>query len=144
MSLLLAIAGAVAPAPPQNVGFGGADWFSEPLRVKREPWREELDRLFAKPKKAKPLPPKPAVRRKPVEVGLTWEQRAYFDSLYDQISQAVKAQEVARQMAAVAQVEQEALAAIQMLQEAIAAEEAARRRMIDFDIVFVAAVLATM
>ena len=147
MSLLLALAGAVVeppqpPAIPEIITGGG--YVSQGLKAKREPWRDELERLFAKPKAEVQKQAPKAAPKKRAAVGLTAKQQAYFDSLYAALIEAQNAQERARKMAAIAQAEGEAQAAIELLQAALAAENTVRQQMRDFDIVFVAAVLATM
>ena len=144
--LLLIFADADGP-PPQPVvseAITGGGYFSEGLKAKREPWRDELERLFAKPKAEVQKQAPKAAPKKRAAVGLTAKQQAYFDSLYAALIEAQNAQERARKMAAIAQAEGEAQAAIELLQAALAAENTVRQQMRDFDIVFVAAVLATM
>ena len=144
--LLLIFAGADGPLPPPAVSeiITGGGYVSQGLKAKREPWRDELERLFAKPKaEVQKQAPKVAPKKR-AAVGLTAKQQAYFDSLYAALIEAQNAQERARKMAAIAQAEGEAQAAIELLQAALAAENTVRQQMRDFDIVFVAAVLATM
>lgn len=128
---------------PPRVGGGAGSWKSgERPRPKREAWREELDRLFAKPipvVKERPQAPK---RITPSSVGLTPKQQAYFDALYARLIASVNAQEVARKAALLAEAENEARAAIELMLLAQAEEAQVRQQMRDFDIVFVAAVLA--
>lgn len=144
MSLLLALAGAVIPPIPPAVVITGGGYVSQGLKAKREPWRDELDRLFAKPKTEAPKQQKAQAPRKPANVGLTASQQAYFNRLYAALIESQNQQEQARRLAAIAQAEDEAQTAILMLQQAMAAEQLVRQQMRDFDIVFVAAVLATM
>jgi hypothetical protein len=142
MSLLLALTGSEpAPAPPPAAVSGGWPTLRR-KEGKREKWREELDELFAEPVAVEVPQPEPAPAAKPVSVPLTRSQKAYFDGLYAEIVRAKNEQERAKKQALAASAAQEAAEAQTLLAEAIEAERVAKRRMMDFDIAFVASVLA--
>ena len=144
MSLLLALTGtAPAPAPPASVS-GGWPTLRRERRKKSEPWQDELKKLFAKPEPEVEVQPVEEAKPAPVVVGLTRSQRAYIDGLFASIVRAKNEQERARRMALVATAEREALEAQAMLAVAVEAERVAKRQMMDFDIAFVATVLASM
>jgi hypothetical protein len=123
----------------------GAGW-AMPQRKTREKWREELDKLHA-PEQPKPAP-KPVPTAEPAKAPkfqpprLDSDSQAYIDGLFASIERARVQQEKARQLAAIAKADQETAKAMEMLAVAIEAERVAQQEMMDFDIAFVAAVLA--
>ena len=142
-TLLLVGSSEAPPAPPPSVS-GGWPTLRRERRKNLEPWQEELERLFAKPEPEVEVQPVEEAKPAPVAVGLTKSQRAYIDGLYASIVRAKNEQERARRMALVATAEREALEAQAMLAVAVEAERVAKRQMMDFDIAFVATVLASM
>ena len=147
MSLLLALVGASVvepPAPPPAQTYLGGWSAPEPQRrKKREQWREELDALFAKPA---PVEIEQAVE-KPRTVYVPDIGRAgqkYIDALLASIATAQQEQQRAQQQAALATAERKAEEAQARLAQAIEAEQTARRQIRQFDIAFVAAVLADL
>lgn len=139
MSLLLALTDTPVIAPVVPVYAGG---FSEPsVRRKKERWREELDRLLS-PEKPPTAKARPVIAPTVQEPEPTEAVRAYVDGLFANILQAQRLQEQARQLALIAKADQEAAEAREMLALAIEAERIAQQEMQDFDIVFVATVLA--
>jgi hypothetical protein len=149
MSLLLALVGAdVAPPPveqPQNAG-GWPLWDLRPRRKKREAWQDELARLREKLKPEAPRVARSVEIAEPVAVvvpQLTKADQAYIDGALAAIIQAKNEQEAARKALEAARAEQERAAAELLLMQAIEAERIAQQEMMDFDIAFVAAVLAS-
>jgi hypothetical protein len=147
MSLLLALTGAVAPPPVEQVtpGYGGFR-LDPPRRKRREAWQDELARLREKLQLEAPKVARAAEIAEPVAVvvpQLTKADQAYIDGALAAIIQAKNEQEAARKAIEAARAEQERAAAELLLMQAIEAERIAQQEMMDFDIAFVAAVLAS-
>jgi hypothetical protein len=137
---LLFVGAEAPPAVVQPQYFGGVA-LRKPAK-RDEVWKQELERLFAEPEPEIEAVVEPAPAAKPVSVPLTRSQQAYFDGLYAEIVRAKNEQERAKKQALAASAAQEAAEAQTLLAEAIEAERVAKRRMMDFDIAFVASVLA--
>ena len=141
MSLLLALTATVAPPPVvDSPGYLGG-FIGPTARRKKEKWREELDRLLS-PEKPPVVKARPTIQPTRAEPEPTEAIKAYVDGLFANILQAQRLQEQARQLALIAKADQEAAEAREMLALAIEAERIAQQEMQDFDIVFVATVLA--
>jgi len=142
-TLLFVGGDAVAPPVEQvTPGYGGFR-LDPPRKRKREAWQDELARLR---EKLQPEAPKVAQVAEPVAVvvpQLTKADQAYIDGALAAIIQAKNEQEAARKAIEAAQAEQERAAAELLLMQAIEAERIAQQEMMDFDIAFVAAVLAS-
>jgi len=141
MSLLLALAGAVAPPPPPpppsvEQATPGPDrrYLWNPPARKRQEERDE-----AQPAPVQELEkPRLEVIKAPA---LNAAQQAYTDGVMAAILRAKNEQERARKLAQVATAEREAMYAQALLAEAIEAERVAKQKMMDFDLAFVMAVL---
>lgn len=148
MSLLLALTAAVAPppAPPPAQSQATPGWWTwsppeDRARRLRERWRQELDALTAKvdePEEAVQPEVKAPQRQKvsTVDVG------AYVEALLKDIARARRVVELAQAQAEFVRAEQERAEAQARLELALQIEAQARREMRDFDVAFIAAMLA--
>ena len=147
MSLLLALT-AVAPTPPpvEIPAYSGGWPTKEPRRKRKaEPWQDELKRLFAPPEPAKVAAPVAVVvERAPEAPKLDAASSAYIDGVFAAIVHAKNLQEQARKAKESARAERELIAAQALMAAAVEAERIAQQEMMDFDVAYVAAVLAHM